>query len=727
MKALKTVWTMVAGMTLVGVVCLAAWIQGPGLELLLTRPPHGTFYSLQNLEHPPLPFNLFPDLPLFSLGDGFYLVDDRTVDYVALRELASGGGPEKSLASDTPQKNGGPPPPPGGGGGGGGSTNPPPPVPQDGPGLKLTRPILQTDAVLLSLREADPAQAYELFVKPGLETNASWSYVIGGVVGQTNFTTPLPGFTNAFYLAAQILDSDSDGLSDAQEALVHHTNPADADSDHDGLPDGWEVSHGLNPLNSSSPNDDPDGDGYDNFEEYVLGQNPNVADPARPTLSVSVPDATATEPGTDTGRFQINRSGSVSQALTVYYRLSGTARNGTDYVLTTNQVTLAAGQSSASVTITPVDDTDFEGPETVTLELSPSLRYLYGATTSGTLTLQDNDKPTVSVFALDEEASEVGREPGEFELRRTGSLYTNLVVRFTLTGSATNTTDYDTLPTTVTFSPDVAVTNLVLRPKTDGICEGNDTAVLTLTADAAYQIRSGFGTATIWVADADKPTVSVVASDADAREASLNPGSFRFTRNGATNEALTVRFRVTGMALATVDYQPIGQTVTIPAGTNAVNVSVVPIDDTNQEACETVVATLAGGADYRVGTTNSATVYLDDNETTYFFTDLDLEAAGLPSRFSPGVAGGPGSGVDVPGEIAFYRRGSARSEKRFPYRVAYNFPDRLGDGHPGSTLHHYGRTRGRGKPRHERTGVPDERQRGDPAAPHGHHDARSGV
>jgi len=97
---------------------------------------------------------------------------------------------------------------------------------------------------------------------------------------------------------------------------------------------------------------------------------------------------------------------------TVYYRLSGTARNGTDYALTTNEVTLAAGQSSASVTITPVDDTDFEGSETVTLELSPSLRYLYGATTSGTLTLQDNDKPTVSVFALDEEASEVGREPG---------------------------------------------------------------------------------------------------------------------------------------------------------------------------------------------------------------------------------------------------------------------------------------------------------------------------
>jgi hypothetical protein len=160
-------------------------------------------------DHPPLPFDLFPELPLFSLGDGFYLVDDRTVDYVALRALSHPEDPEKSLMSAAPQKSGGPPLPPGAGGGG--STNPPPPVPQEGPGLKLTRPVLQTNAVLLSLREADAARAYELFVKPGLETNATGSYVVGGAVGQTNFTTPCPSSTNAFYLAAHSLVVKSDG------------------------------------------------------------------------------------------------------------------------------------------------------------------------------------------------------------------------------------------------------------------------------------------------------------------------------------------------------------------------------------------------------------------------------------------------------------------------------------------------------------------------------------
>ena len=34
-----------------------------------------------------------------------------------------------------------------------------------------------------------------------------------------------------------------------------------ADSDGDGLPDGWEVNNGMNPTNGGDGNADPDGDG----------------------------------------------------------------------------------------------------------------------------------------------------------------------------------------------------------------------------------------------------------------------------------------------------------------------------------------------------------------------------------------------------------------------------------------------------------------------------------
>ena len=57
-------------------------------------------------------------------------------------------------------------------------------------------------------------------------------------------------------------DSDGDGLTDAEEILVHGTDPLRADTDGDGLPDGAEIAAGTDPLN---PDTDRDGipDGFD--------------------------------------------------------------------------------------------------------------------------------------------------------------------------------------------------------------------------------------------------------------------------------------------------------------------------------------------------------------------------------------------------------------------------------------------------------------------------------
>jgi hypothetical protein len=75
-------------------------------------------------------------------------------------------------------------------------------------------------------------------------------------------------------------DPDNDGLSNAQE-LVLGAHPNNPDTDGDGLPDGWEVQHGLNPLDatgSHGPDGDPDNDGLSNAQELVLGAHPNNPD-----------------------------------------------------------------------------------------------------------------------------------------------------------------------------------------------------------------------------------------------------------------------------------------------------------------------------------------------------------------------------------------------------------------------------------------------------------------
>src|SRR5438552_18755176 len=115
------------------------------------------------------------------------------------------------------------------------------------------------------------------------------------------------------------------------------------------------------------------------------------------------------------GTFQICRAPDTSSDLSVNYTLGGTEQNGRDYEQLGNSVTIAAGASSTTVTVRPIDDGEIEGNESVTLTISESAAYNVGSPSSATLTIADNDgpppppeKPTVTVVATDAEASERG-------------------------------------------------------------------------------------------------------------------------------------------------------------------------------------------------------------------------------------------------------------------------------------------------------------------------------
>jgi hypothetical protein len=70
------------------------------------------------------------------------------------------------------------------------------------------------------------------------------------------------------------IDTDGDGLRNVDEANTHGTDPNNSDTDNDGMPDGWEVQYGLNPLSSADASTDLDGDGVANLAEYLQGRDP---------------------------------------------------------------------------------------------------------------------------------------------------------------------------------------------------------------------------------------------------------------------------------------------------------------------------------------------------------------------------------------------------------------------------------------------------------------------
>ncbi len=62
---------------------------------------------------------------------------------------------------------------------------------------------------------------------------------------------------------------------------------APSDGDHDGVPDAWELAHGLDPHDGADGASDPDANGYTEVEEYLnelAGAPPPLAPPAAPIL-----------------------------------------------------------------------------------------------------------------------------------------------------------------------------------------------------------------------------------------------------------------------------------------------------------------------------------------------------------------------------------------------------------------------------------------------------------
>ncbi|WP_336143068.1 MULTISPECIES: golvesin C-terminal-like domain-containing protein [unclassified Marinobacter] len=71
-------------------------------------------------------------------------------------------------------------------------------------------------------------------------------------------------------------DLDGDGLTNLDE-FVLLTDPSSKDSDADGVDDAFEVGYGLDPLRDDR-SEDADADGYSNYEEFLASSDPNNAD-----------------------------------------------------------------------------------------------------------------------------------------------------------------------------------------------------------------------------------------------------------------------------------------------------------------------------------------------------------------------------------------------------------------------------------------------------------------
>jgi hypothetical protein len=102
-------------------------------------------------------------------------------------------------------------------------------------------------------------------------------------------------------------------------------------------------------------------------------------------------------------------------------------------------------------------------------------------------------------------------------------------------------------------------------------------------------------------------TLRVVAASPNASLVGPVNGSFKIIRSD-TNNAVTVNYTLTGTATNGVDYNAVGNSVTIPAGSMSSAVMIVPKATTDMLATKSVVLTLSTNSSYSVTSANSALV-----------------------------------------------------------------------------------------------------------------------
>jgi hypothetical protein len=107
--------------------------------------------------------------------------------------------------------------------------------------------------------------------------------------------------------------------------------------------------------------------------------------------------------------------------------------------------------------------------------------------------------PTVTVVAPIPNASEAGSE-GQFVINR-DDVSSPLTVYYWVSGTATPGDDYEPLLGVVFFAVGQASVPIQVVPIDDDLAEGNESVVLTLVTDAAYQIGSPFEQSVVIVDD----------------------------------------------------------------------------------------------------------------------------------------------------------------------------------------------------------------------------------
>ena len=448
--------------------------------------------------------------------------------------------------------------------------------------------------------------------------------------GQATVTGTLSGTTNVDITATLIFSGTATNGLDYTRSAEQITIPANTSSASitlDGIDD---------------PNDEPDetivvdvdavsgGVAEDGVQQVTATV---TDDDAPPDVTLSLTGSPFAENG---GTADVTATLSAASAfdVTVDLAYSGTAANGTDYSPSASQVVIPAGATSGSITLTGIDDVQFEGDETVVAEITNVIngQEAGGDQSVTAIIAEDDPPPSVSLSLAGSPFAENGGVATVTATLDTAAAL-DVTVDLALSGTATSGTDYSAAVTQIVIPAGSTSGSIDLTGIDDLDVEGDESVVVDI-AGVTNGTEAGIQQVTATIADDDSPPSVTLSLAGSPFAEPAGVATATATLSGPATVDVTVDLAFSGTAGNAIDYSASSSQIVIPAGMTTGSIDLTGIDDALVEGDETVIVDIDAVTNGTESGTQQVTGIIADDD----MPSVTLSLSGSPFAENGGVA-----------------------------------------------------------------------------------------